>query len=544
MSLWIDDFSTDTNSNLGGDEPRPAYHSPEEIASENEYIAGLRGGGAPSSGGLPGGAFGAWLLSDGPLRGYNAEQAAEVWARNPQLQGSFFDAFQRGSMGTTPEQDAYLAQAAATYWGSAQGQTQLGWGQIEAVEDTWNQSGNAQGGSQPYSRRAPTTGAGYGGVNPSYKQQAPTTVRNAPPPSGGPLPPGGGPLDPWAAIIAELTGGGANTLSRDQFEAQQAQFAQTLALSQQQLANQTQQLIETNRFNQASLAEAVNARQSRDAQIYAQMAQSQAQFERSFSLQQQQLGLSTQQIQAQIEDSRGRLAIMQQQLGLDTRRIDIQVSQFAQQFGLAQRGQEFSQGLAAGELTGTYNGQPTLARRGQEFGQQMDLSRLAANPRSMVQGLIALGLSPDEAATTLNSLPRLRGMYSQAGITPPGDPLQGEALRPNPGGLITGTPTPSTPSPSSGGGSPLTGSPGGNQLQTMFPTGFNEQGRNRAFPFISGHNLPVRDTLNARQSNNQPYFDSLSSLASFSGQDPNAFFGDFQQALPKGNLSSLTSFYG
>lgn len=60
------------------------------------------------------------------------------------------------------------------------------------------------------------------------------------------------------------------------------------------------------------------------------------------------------------------------------------------------------------------------------------------------------------------------------------------------------------------------------------------------FQFIQGRNLPVRQTLQDIQGNSSriPLY---SSLASYSGQNPDMFWGDFTSALPKGSTTQGTS---
>jgi hypothetical protein len=65
-------------------------------------------------------------------------------------------------------------------------------------------------------------------------------------------------------------------------------------------------------------------------------------------------------------------------------------------------------------------------------------------------------------------------------------------------------------------------------------------GRNSLFPFIAGHQLPVRSSLTALQYNPQAV-SLINSLASFSGQDPDTFWGSFFGSLPRGGAVPLTS---
>ena len=83
------------------------------------------------------------------------------------------------------------------------------------------------------------------------------------------------------------------------------------------------------------------------------------------------------------------------------------------------------------------------------------------------------------------------------------------------------------------GGSPLTGQIPGQ------PEGVTYETRNPLFPFISGRALPVRQTLSDFETGSQriPLYESL---ASFSGQEPSNFFGEFRSFLPKGSTAPLT----
>jgi len=67
------------------------------------------------------------------------------------------------------------------------------------------------------------------------------------------------------------------------------------------------------------------------------------------------------------------------------------------------------------------------------------------------------------------------------------------------------------------------------------------EGRNPLFPFISGRKLPVRQTLGQMQSGSQA-IPLISGLASYSGQEPSSFWGEFGKFLPKGGRNPLTRF--
>ncbi len=145
--------------------------------------------------------------------------------------------------------------------------------------------------------------------------------------------------------------------------------------------------------------------------------------------------------------------------------------------------EQFGMQASALTPTGAPLGAPTLARQDWEAKRQQTLADLAANPRNMVQSLLMSGLSPQAAAQKIGQLPLMRQLEAPAGA---------------------------------GGANPL-------------------------FRFIGGRQLPVRQTLDwtETQSQNIP---TIGGLASFSGQDPNAFFGEFQSYLPKGGRNPLTRF--
>ena len=60
--------------------------------------------------------------------------------------------------------------------------------------------------------------------------------------------------------------------------------------------------------------------------------------------------------------------------------------------------------------------------------------------------------------------------------------------------------------------------------------------------FVQGHNLPVQQTLDQMKSGN-PIIDLYSGMASYSGQTPQNFWGDFQSYLPQGQAPTLKGFY-
>ncbi len=275
---------------------------------------------------------------------------------------------------------------------------------------------------------------------------------------------------------------------------------------------------------------------------------------------------------------------------------------------------------------GSANPTPTLARSQFEeaqrqynenlaFQKQQYLTNLQANPRTFTQTLLAGGMSPQQAAGTLNQMPlvqQLQGMAMPGQTTtgqPPNVGIAGGAQAfqsPGPGGLdpmavtafaqmhgmtyeqaaaalaanqakgapnvgIPGMETPSAIAPGTldpqdpqiqrlmaqgytfeqavniytqnlaagqAKGATLTG---GTNIMGGVGTVAGQATRNPAFPFISGYQMPVRETLAAQQANSS-LIPLVESLASYSGQDPNAFWGSFQQALPKGTQNPLSRY--
>jgi len=156
--------------------------------------------------------------------------------------------------------------------------------------------------------------------------------------------------------------------------------------------------------------------------------------------------------------------------------------------------------ISEGELTGYYQGAAT-------FPREQYTSNLLANPRTLVEGLLAMGQNPQQAAGTLQQTPLYRS------LTQPWFPQQGQ--QPQQAQI------------------PFTGVERQGDIMnpaTGWPTGPS------GFSFIQGRQLPVRQTLSDIRTNN-PRIPLYESLASFSGQNPNMFFGDFTEALPQGRLT-------
>lgn len=427
--------------------------------------------------------------------------------------------------------------------------------------------------SGPIGGTAPSTPTDFGTVNPVEVSGPIGGVAPAPPPPTIPAAPptASAPGMTMDQALMDLYGGfinGQNTLARDQFEEQQRQFNEQLSFSQQQFQAQLGQLAATNQLNAATLAEATAARQQRDAQFMAQMAQNQSQFERNFALEQQRFGLSQQQIAAQIEQMRLQNQIAQQRLGLDARQIDAQIEQMRaqtalqqQQFGLSERdlaariadnqarlaladrqltqaGSQFDRSLAeqnraalvqeafqlqqlqqemaqfTAQQTGFLNGAPTLAREAQQFSQGERLAAIMGNPRNIGQSLGMLGYNPQQARGFVENSP-FYGMLS-AGLPYEFQPQTlGQAIS----GVTTGGAT-----PFGNFGSPLA---------TMGQTA-------TATPLM-GRQLNARSTLAAQRSGS-PVIPLIEGIASMQGTDPNALFGEFREFLPQGAPTPLSSF--
>ncbi len=153
--------------------------------------------------------------------------------------------------------------------------------------------------------------------------------------------------------------------------------------------------------------------------------------------------------------------------------------------------------LLAGKVVDMRQGIPTLER-------EQYTAQLMANPRTLPQTLLFGGMNQAQAAEVLNQLPLVKSLTQMA--------MPGWEQAP-----------PRQPGPAGGGPAPAV----------------DTSTRNPLFPFIAGRHLPARQAVGWLESNS-PMVPLLSGLASFSGQEPEAFWGDFQAALPKGGAVPLT----
>jgi len=132
-------------------------------------------------------------------------------------------------------------------------------------------------------------------------------------------------------------------------------------------------------------------------------------------------------------------------------------------------------------LTGWLGGQPTI-----------EMAQLMGDPRNLAQTLTLLGFTPEETAQFLQGTPTVQNLMGTPGVS--------------------------------------------------FQGGATPEGRNPLFPYISGRQLPVRQTLSDIQSGSQR-IPLIEGMASLSGQTSGGFWGDFQSALPQGTKSPLTKFF-
>ena len=208
--------------------------------------------------------------------------------------------------------------------------------------------------------------------------------------------------------------------------------------------------------------------------------------------------LSAQQLQAQIQQFQQQLAMLQ--------------SQFAQQFGLQQQQFGLQQQQAAAGATGMWDGNPTLAKLAQDFAQKVQTGQIMGSPKNIGQSLSMLGLNQQQGTAFLNQTPLVQMLQAPYGQNAQPQNMMESVLQ-------AGQP-PST-----------------DQLLT----GLNA-GPASPFAFIQGHQAPVKDTMNAIAANS-PLVDLYSGLAEYSGQTPEAWWGDWQASLPKGGLAQAGSFF-
>ena len=143
-----------------------------------------------------------------------------------------------------------------------------------------------------------------------------------------------------------------------------------------------------------------------------------------------------------------------------------------------------------------------------DWQRQNELAQLQANPRYFAQYMLSGGPTAQNAL-----LQGQTGNLPQLGMTPAQVAEQLQA-------------------------SPLVQQLTQGQAQGQLP---GQMPRNPLFQFISGRQMPVRQTLGWQQtgSQNMPL---VSSLASFSGQEPENFWKEFQSYLPQGGRNPLTRF--
>lgn len=164
-------------------------------------------------------------------------------------------------------------------------------------------------------------------------------------------------------------------------------------------------------------------------------------------------------------------------------------------------------------------------RRWQEqFNQNVQRSNIFGNPRNLAQSLFMLGQSPEQVSATLNGMPMVQDLLNggQFGINWQNNQAgnKANALVPQPGNPVATT---------QGGGT-----------QGLIPQGQEGQ-RNPLFPFVAGRHIPAQQGMQWMESG-APQIGLLSGLASYSGQDPSSFWGEWRQFLPQGGRNPLSSF--
>lgn len=182
----------------------------------------------------------------------------------------------------------------------------------------------------------------------------------------------------------------------------------------------------------------------------------------------------------------------------------------------------------------------SVAEKQFQFNKEMTLSEIAANPRSMAQNLINAGMTPEQVGSFLNTLPFVQSLIGKGAIYTPeraatplgalGSADQGRAPEGNwPGGRPPGYPADQVTR-----GMPAAGAAGGSVMPTA-------AGRNPNFQFMSGRQLPVRETMGLIEGQS-PKVDIISGLFSYSGQTPQSGWADYQKYLPKGEKNPLTQY--
>lgn len=181
--------------------------------------------------------------------------------------------------------------------------------------------------------------------------------------------------------------------------------------------------------------------------------------------------------------------------------------------------------------TRAVTGPEGIYQQGGTTGQIPTIPRTAlmAAPKSLASNLGLMGVDPLMAQTTVEQMP-----YAQGGAQPS---MTMEAIQRDPAkvaqSLIAGGYTPEQAAQI------LTGTPMVQGLLGQAPTSSAQAGS--PFPFISGHQLPVRQTLQQMATASQK-IPLLQGLMQFSGRDPLEEFSKFMHYLPKGSTAAPTRF--
>ncbi len=137
------------------------------------------------------------------------------------------------------------------------------------------------------------------------------------------------------------------------------------------------------------------------------------------------------------------------------------------------------------------SGAPSPERMLQGAVPTMEMQKMMGNPRYLASSLMAGGATPEQAGTTMSNLPLIRNLVNSA-YAP---------------ALTTPTAT----------------------------------GQNPNFQFIQGHQMNPQQGVQALQTQG-PEYQLLSGAASFSGQEPESWWNEFQRRLPQGQVAPATSY--
>ena len=237
-----------------------------------------------------------------------------------------------------------------------------------------------------------------------------------------------------------------------------------------------------------------------------------------YPYQQESIAVEREKLRAGVEANKAEQAYKQQYLGYLQQQLADQTKTNAERLAIERERVQIERDLAALKAQ-----EFQLAKESDEFKRGMQITETLGNPRSLVQSLMLLGANPAQAAGYLQNTPLVQGLGAPAGVgqqggwAPPAGGMSLEGVQQAMGGLPSWQNILQSTSSASGGG-------------TIDPT----TGRNTLFPFISGRKMPVQQTLADIQSQSQN-IPMIQSLASFSGQNPESFFGEFGQFLPKGS---------